>query len=477
MKIATGDFQAAQFNAEGSVILRGEQVDYRVISEDHVLCDDASSAMTAGKPIGSIFSFSYFRTNVTDGARPVLFVYNGGPGSASLWQHLGLFGPRRVKLEDPVNPPVTPPFELEDNPHSPLDVCDIVLIDPVETGYARLLDGEAGKQFFGIEADACAIAQFIEGWLTRYGRWESPLYLAGESYGTVRNCFVANALTGGPTFPARKLAGVPVAGIIMLGAHLPTGGMTVPEPVAPAALQLPTIAATAWYYGREGKPDLESFVEEARRFSYEEYLPALFLGDRLSAERRRQVSERLAYFTGLPAERFRQRQLRISCDAFAAELLKKEGLTVGLYDSRYTVKASREGGMKDPVADDAAMGQYSPAFVGALNGPLKRELNIAFGREYKAINFAINGAWDYNTQQPAAQHLAAAMRRNRDLRLMFGHGYWDLVCPFSHLEYAASQMGLPRERVQLKLYPSGHMPYLGEESAAALAHDIRTFVR
>ena len=471
MQIAPGDFTAAQFTAEGSVALRGEKVDYRVISEDTVICDDA------GKQTGSIFSFSYFRTDNHDATRPVAFVYNGGPGSASVWQHLGFFGPRRVKLADPVNPPATPPFELEDNPHSPLDVCDIVLIDPVETGYGRLLDPEAGKQFFGIEQDACAMAHFIEGWLTRYGRWDAPVYLAGESYGAVRNCVVANALMGGPTSPTQRLLGISVAGIIMLGSHLPTQGLLVPEPVEPAALQLPAIAATAWYYKQDGKPDLASFVEEAGRFSCEEYLPALFLGDRLSPARLQQLSERLAYFTGLPAAYFQEQRLQVSCDAFAAELLKDQGWTVGLYDSRYKLKSWPGGGLKDPVGDDAAMGQYSPVFVGAMAGPMKAELNIAFEREYKAINFAINRIWDSSLRQTPAQHLAAAMRRNRELRVMFGHGYWDLACPFSHMQYAVSQMGLPRERVEIKLYPSGHMPYLGEESAANLSRDIRAFVR
>lgn len=470
MKMSPGEFAASRFLAEGTVVLRGKKVDYRVVSEDNVLCDDA------GKTTGSIFSYSYLRHEARDARRPVVFVYNGGPGSSSVWLHLGLFAPHRVKLADPVHPPVLPPFELEDNPHSPLDVCDVVLVDPVDTGYGRLLDPEAGKQFFGIEQDACAVAHFIEGWLTRYNRWDSRIYLAGESYGTIRSCVLANTLMGGPTSPAHRLVGVSVAGIVMLGAHLPTKGVTVPEPVEPAVLQLPALAATTWYYNRDGKPDLDTFIAEAQRFACDTYLPALFLGDRLSKDDRALVNEHLAYFTGVPAAYFAEHGSQIAPDAFAAELLRDDGLTVGAYDSRYTLKTASRGGVQDPVADDAAMGQYTPAFVGAISGPLKRELNITFDREYKAINFAVNAAWDFAGQQTAGQHLAAAMRRNRDLRVLFGHGYWDLACPFSHVQYAVAHMGLPLERVELQLYPSGHMPYLGEESALALAGDLRAFI-
>jgi carboxypeptidase C (cathepsin A) len=471
VKVSTGEFAPSRFVSEGSAVLSGNKVDFRVVCEDNVVCDDA------GKALGSIFSYSYLRTDGGDAQRPAIFVYNGGPGSSSVWQHLGLFAPRRIKLEDPVNPPVLPPFELEDNPHAPLDVCDVVMIDPVETGYGRLLDPEAGKQFFGIEQDACAMAHFIEGWLTRYGRWDSRIYLAGESYGTLRSCVLASTLMGGPFSSAHRLVGISVAGILMLGAHLHTTGYAAQEPVEPAVLQLPSMAATAWYHRRDAKPELADFVEDAHQFSYEEYLPALFKGSRLGEREMAHVVERLAWFTGIPAAYFREHGLSITTGAFAIELLRDEGRAVGIYDSRYTMKNVQESGVQDPVGDDPAMGQYSPAFVGAMQGPMKRELNITFDREYKAINFAANSAWDNNLQRTPVQHLQAAMRRNRDLRVMFGQGYWDLACPIGQVRYFLSHAGLPGDRVCERLYPSGHMPYLGEESALALAADLREFIR
>jgi carboxypeptidase C (cathepsin A) len=281
---------------------------------------------------------------------------------------------------------------------------------------------------------------------------------------------------GGPTSTVERLVGIPVSGIIMLGAYLQKNGYHAQDYVEPAVLHLPVIAATAWYHKRNGRPDLETFVEEAYRFSYEKYFGALFLGNRLDRAEYEQVAARLAYFTGLPAGYFHEHGLRITSDVFAGELLKEDGLAVGIYDSRYTLKNAVESGMKDPVGDDPAMGQYSPAFVGAMMGPLKQDLRITFEREYKVINFSINKIWENDLKQTPMQYLLAAMRRNPDLRVMFGQGYWDLACSSGQVRYLVSQMGMPGERILIKDYPSGHMPYLGEESAASLAGDIRGFI-
>jgi carboxypeptidase C (cathepsin A) len=472
MKISNGEFQESHFTATGQVTLRGEPVAYEVVSEDNVLVGDD------GKPAGSIFSFSYFRTGLADGApRPVVFVYNGGPGSACIWQHLGLFGPRRVRLEDAVHPPTTPPYELDDNPHSPLDVCDIVMVDPVETGYGRLLNPEAAEQFFGIDTDANVMALFIESWLTRYKRWDSKIYLAGESYGTVRNCVLANALMAGPTSPLGRLVAISVSGILMLGPAVSTSGYIFQEGVESSVIKLPSLAAIAWYHRPAGKPDLETFVEEAYRFSYETYLKALFLGDRMGPAERDEVIRRLVCFTGLDDSYFREHDLRVSKDDFVSMLLKDEGCQVGTYDGRYKLKQLLHTAMPDVVSDDPAMGQYTPAFTGAMNGPLKIELNITFDREYKAINFAINEKWKNESQRTPLQNLLAAMRRNEDLRVFFGTGYYDLATELGGVRYTVSHMGMPAGRVVVKEYPSGHMPYLGEESATILAADIREFIR
>jgi len=474
MNLYTGEFKESRFTSEGRVTLRGAEVAYRVVAEDTVLCGADE------KPAASIFSFSYLRSGMPQGApRPVMFVYNGGPGSASMWLHLGLFAPRRLKLDDPLNPPTTPPYSLEDNPHSPLDVCDVVLVDPVETGYGRLLNPGAADQFFGIDADANAVAVFIESWLTRHQRWDSRIYLAGESYGAVRNCMLANALMAGPTSALGRLVGISVSGILMLGATVTTGGevYVIQGGVEPSVLQLPSLAATHWYHHRDGKPALEDFVEEAWRFSHEHYLQALFLGSRMPQDGREEVMRRLAYFTGLEEGYLREHDLRIGKGDFASLLLRDEGCQVGIYDGRYKLKNAAHTAISDPVADDPAMGLYTPAFTGAMNGPLKQELNITLDREYKAINFAVNEKWKNESMRTPLQSLMAAMRRNPDLRVLFATGCFDLATDLGGVRYTVSHMGMPAERVIVREYPSGHMPYLGEESVTRLAADIRAFIR
>ena len=454
-------------------VFGGRKVAYRATLQETILKD------SKGQPAASLFSFSYVaKENTKD--RPVVFVFNGGPGSSSIWLHMGMLGPRRIAFPDPVRPPTVPPFKLEDNPFSLLDVADLVFIDPIGTGYSRLLPGGKAEDFYGVTQDARATAEFIQTWLTANGRWNSPKYLMGESYGTVRASVLANTLVGGPFSPTAALGGATLNGVIILGPSFDVGrsGGDVAY-----LTSLPTMAATAWAHGRisaDGRT-AESVAEEARRFAADVYLEALYAGEDLPPAERRKVAEGLAALSGLPAQAWLDADLRISLSEFGRMLLKDQGLQIGAYDGRYTLPLAASGG--DPVADDPAMGQYTPGFITVLNDYVRIELKAPAPTTYQPIAFGdVNARWNWGAgpgaPQPKnyAEDLATAMRRNPSLRVFIGSGYYDLVTTFGAAEYVARRSGLARERVTMRTYASGHMPYMGDESARILASDIRSFI-
>jgi carboxypeptidase C (cathepsin A) len=470
-----------EFLTHHSGVFEGREIRYSATAGDTILTNDA------GKQSAVIFSFTYLREDVKDRQRrPVIFVFNGGPGSSSLWQHLGFFGPKRVRLKDEVHPPPTPPFEVEDNPHCLLDAADIVLIDPVGTGYSRLLpDGDA-HDYYGVEQDGRATVEFIERWLRRYDRYNSPRIIAGESYGVTRAIVVARMLMGGPFSATGRLTAIPLNGIVIMGGS-PTmegsqsgGGSDLDFPNT-----LPTMAATAWYHGKtshQGRT-LDAAIAEAKSFAAGEYLNALYAGDALDDATRSRVAKRLSELTGLPMEFVQARNLRIGMSEFRSELLRDQGLIPGAYDSRFTLAVGANSGPMDPVADDPAMGQFSAAFVGAFDGYLKEDLKIRVDAPYDAIEFkSVNSKWDYDTRLgPAgpttrAQDLAATMRRNANLRLLSVSGVYDAVIPMESVAYSLAHSGLPPDRVTIRSYPAGHMAYLGDAPSKALAEDLRKFL-
>lgn len=460
------------FESSGSVRAGGIDIPYRVLSESMSLNDGD------GAPEATVFSYSYLRCDLTPEEarrRPVLFAFNGGPGSSCLWLHLGFLGPTRVRLENPLLPPITPPYELENNPHCPLDVCDVVLIDPVGTGYARLLQETAAPRYLGVDQDAAAIARFIEAWLTRQDRWDSPRYLLGESYGTMRCGELASALMAGPMSHAGRLGGIPVNGVVLMGSAMLNG--MGKEPVEPSALNLPTAAATHWHHHPVPGKTLWEFVEECFDFVQNEYVRALFAGSRLTEGERAGTAQKLSRFTGLPAQYFIENDLRLGEDYLGLCCADRE-LDAGLYDTRYVAPRQKKLGVHDTVADDPAMGLYTPAFVGAMNGAKKRELGIDAPLSYHPIIFKdINFRWDYQCKRTPMECLRGAMRRNREMRIFFATGCYDAVTTMGYVRYVVSQSGLPMDRVTVKEYESGHMPYLGEESAVRLAADLRGFLQ
>ena len=461
---------ARSFVTQHAGVFGGRKVAYQATAGETILQD------AKGAPAATLFSFSYVEKAARP-ERPVVFIFNGGPGSSSVWLHLGMAGPRQVDFVDEVNPPTVPPFPLKDNPNALLDVADLVFIDPPGTGFSRVLPGGRTEDYYGTNQDALAVAKFISDWLSRNDRWASPKFVMGESYGTTQAAALATTLMGGPTSPSGELGAITLNGILVLG---PAMGGAVGDHLYGA--NLPAMAASAWYHRpelRQGRT-LDAAVEAARTLAANGYMRALYLGNALPAADRLALAEQLAALTGVPAQTWLANRLRLGLGAYSRELLKDQGLQVGAYDSRYVLPLKAAGA--DPVADDPAMGQYTPAFVGAMNGYLTGELKVRMEEPYIPIAFSqVNSKWDYGPGGPrsrdAAAELAQALRRNPALRLFVAAGHYDLVTTVGAAEYALNQVDLPPERVTVKAYPSGHMPYLGADSAKALAADVRAFIR
>ena len=455
-------------------VFGGQQVHYKAVVAENFITN------SSGKRTASIFTTSYIRTDVPKGTvRPVIFVFNGGPGSSSIWLHMGFVGPRRVDFADVLKPETVPPFHIVDNEDSPLDVADIVLIDPPGTGFSRILPDGKPEEFYGTMQDAKATVDLIERWVRENDRWNAPKYILAESYGTIRAAVVSRLLAGGPT-ETGSMDGMTLNGVILLGQALDLKG-SAGEDTAHVNI-LPTFAATACYYGKTAAGcTVETQVAETKKFAADAYLKALYAGMNLSPADRDAMTARLAALTGLSPDFIRKNDLRISAAAFEQELLKDRGEQVGAYDARYTLPLTPNG--KDPVADDPAMGQYVPAFVASFNTYQHDELGVSIDEPYEAISFrVVNAHWDYGRGPGAgadtnyAEDLSIAMRRNPHLRVMVGSGYYDLVTPLGSAEYVVAHAGFPIAATEIHVYPSGHMPYLGTKARQMLAHDVRAFI-
>lgn len=456
------------FRSEGQGTFGGVRLRYAAAVEEIIL------------PGASVFVTSYVRSDTKDAARPVIFAFNGGPGSASIWLHLGLMGPRRVDFDDPAAPRTVAPFATVANPDSPLDVADIVLIDPPGTGYSRISPSGKGEQYYGTQQDAQAMIDVVQQWLRRHGRFNAPKYLVSESYGTIRAAVMAKLMTGGPT-QTGGMDGITFNGVIMLGQALDVGSGADGDD-RPFLGILPPLAATACYFQKVAAGCTpEGQVDAARRFIETRYLPALYAGSRLPAARKAEVAHEMSGLIGLSEQDILAADLRVSGAAFAKLLLADQGQRLGMYDARFVLPSRGAGG--DPVADDPAMGQYVPGFVAAWNDYAKTTLKVDLDVPYQPIAFReVNERWDYGSGAGTpplrnyAVDLAAAMNRNRAMRLMVATGYYDFVTPLGTAEYTLTHAGVPLSQTSFHVYPSGHMAYLGAKARTALIRDIRAFV-
>lgn len=460
---------------------------YDVITEEIPFSVNGEIAVTA-------FSYSYLKKTENNYERPVIFAYNGGPGSACVWLHLGLLGTMRVKMNaSEINPSVLAPYGFEQNPYSLLDIADLVLIDPPGCGYGEVRLLQQAQDFFGVIEDAACVAQLIERWIIVHKRIQSPKYLLGESYGTIRNCMLLRALMGGPMAASRKLGAISINGVIMMGTAINIPPLQNDFKAEESILQLIGMTATRLYhfplteqqkqdweaaglFPWENK-DIKTLADGVWNFAATKYLPALFWGSDLEAGEKRKMIRCLSLLTGIDEDWFLENGLLLSVDAFSKELLRGRHLDIGRYDTRYTMEKFF-GNFYDPVADDPAMGQYTPVFLGVMNDQMKTFLGIEkeITWSYRGIDFSINGRWNYQTPEKPDECLAAAMRRNKDLRVLFMTGLYDLVTPPGNVRYLVSHGNLPKDRITVKEYSSGHMPYLGIDAIKQVTKDLKDFI-
>lgn len=430
-----------------------------------------------GKPLAAIFATSYVKEGGDRKSRPVTFLYNGGPGSGSLWLHMGAFGPKRVVLPD-ARDDGAPPYPIVDNPESLLDVTDLVFIDPVGTGFARAIGKKDPKDYWGVSADAKSIAEFIRTWLGENGRWASPKYIGGESYGTTRSVALINELEG-------SYNDVSVNGILLISTVLDFGASAqVQGNEMQYVLTLPSMAATAWYHRKVANPpaSVAEIAQQARDFAIGPYAAALLKGNALGAQERASVRAELARLTGLSEQFVDNADLRISPSRFYKELLRDRGLSIGRLDTRYTgVDYDRAGEEPD---NDPSFYAIDGAYSAAINSYLRDDLKLEIDRQYVTIGGLSGWDWklagqrgrDGEVYASVAPYLGKALRENSGLRVFVGQGYYDFATPFFGAEYAMSRTGFDPARIQFHYYDAGHMMYVRPEDLRKLSADIRGFI-
>ncbi|NVK54307.1 MAG: serine carboxypeptidase [Alteromonadaceae bacterium] len=475
-KSNTGVIQAPQqFVSEHKGQFNGQKMNYDAIASETYLRD------IDGEPTASIFSFAYIKQRTDTAKRPVTFVWNGGPGSASVWLHMSGLGPSFVEVPSDASHPGLPPYTPTTSTSSIMDVSDLVFIDPVGTGFSRAVGEHEGKEFWGLKEDAQSMAAFIRTWMTENNRWGSPIFILGESYGTTRAAYVANIL--------QKEMNINLNGLIFVSQALDYQGSSpyIPDNLISYITYVPTMAATALYHGKvtPTPPEQAAFLQQARDFATNELLPGLFAGNQLAPAKRRHLVERLAYFTGLSEAYVEQANLRISARRFAKQLLRDSGETVGLLDARYI------GDERDDTADstkrDAASAAISAAFNSALQVYMRNQLNIDWTRPYLSPSDPnLRRHWRYRTKkdgsawEPAyvntAGELSEALRINPGLKVLVASGYYDLVTPFFDAEYTLNRHAIRSEQLSYTYYQGGHMMYVNSEAKNQLFGDIRQFI-
>ncbi len=459
----------------GTVSIAGQKVAYAVTAGETYLRDEKD------QPVASVFSTTYRRTGVKDAhKRPVIFIFNGGPGSASIWLHMGVFGPRRVALPQGGLDDGAPPYDIEDNPYTFLDIADLVFIDPVGTGWSRALGDKDPKDYWGINEDAQSLAEFIRIWVTKNKRWNSPKYLAGESYGTTRAAALTHALQGGWT-------DMGLNGVILISSILDfQTARFSPANDTPHIAYLPTMAAAAWYHGKVDKTpwndDQQAFLTEVKAFALDDYAPALLRGTSLAADQQAVLVAKLARYTGLSQSYIRNTNMRINPFRFEKELLREEGKTIGRLDGRYTGKdfdAAGETFDNDPSGygiDAAYTAAAIDYFTRELAVPIERRFNVLGGKPGRNWKWATDKNQGWPAYTNVAPWIGEAMRENSDYRVFIASGYYDFATPFFATDLTMNRNGIDLARVTTSYYPAGHMMYVHEPSLEAVTKDMRAFL-
>ncbi len=420
-----------------------------------------------------VVSFAYTADRIANGSgRPILFLFNGGPITSSLWIHIGGLGPKRIAFPDDVKAdPAT--FKLVDNTHSPLDVADLVFVDPASTGFSYILPGTRPDIYQSVAGDGQQFAAFIEVWLKKHGRTSSPIYIAGESYGTIRAPEIVRQL-------AERADPVPVAGIVMIGQAVNIIEYSQrPDNIISYVTAFPTLSATAWYHGRAntGSATFDEFMASARKFAQTDYLVALFQGVKLPPEERDRVAAKLADYTGIPASYYASHDLRITKELFRSMLLSERGLLLGRNDARYTEPMTDKGLAPDPF--DIVM----PAFTNHFNQYLHKDLRIDWPEQYVEMaspKGGLNG-WQWGGASPFTSWaygapLTKLMAMDPKFKVFVAAGYYDTQTSIGAADYLVSQPGWRENQVTLRHYQGGHVTYTVESAAKALGDDLRTFM-
>ncbi len=460
--------------SQGSLRVGGTSIDYTATAGTLEMFDED------GKPIAHFGYTAYVKNGADRQTRPILFAYNGGPGSASMWLHMGILGPQRTVVEDTqVN--TVGPFRRTNNEYSILDKADLVMIDPVGTGFSRPVGDAKGEDFWGVDNDIESVSNFIARYVTDNGRWQSPKYLLGESYGGIRS--------GGVAYELFSKHSIALNGVILVSPYMDfiAGNNGAANDLADTNI-FTTFAATAWYHetvaDRPGR--LEDFLAEAEAFVENTYAPALRHGASATPEERAEVLRGLERFTGISADYWDRANLRMSESRFVKELLRDRRKTVGRIDSRYVGDAINH--IAETFRYDPFFPAVGPAFMATFNDYYREELGVKTERRYIG-SAGLYSDWDQRHQTPGLGRvpiantgvdLAWAMSQNPNMRLLVQQGYYDLATPYGAMQYFLNHMDIPghtRDNIAVKYYEAGHMMYLHPASMERFAADLREFIR
>ena len=448
-------------------LLNGKKCDYTAYTGYLDLKNDT------GKLTAKVF-FTYYKKDAEEDAkRPICFTFNGGPGSSSVWLHMGGLGPKMVLLQDDGTAP-PPPYQIINNPYTWLDKTDLVFIDPVATGYSTAVAAANNKQFHGYTEDVQSVGSFIRSFLSRFERWASPKFIAGESYGTTRAAGLSKFLTDSYR--------IYINGILLISPVLNFGtndyyvGNDLPR-----ALYIPSYTAAAWYHKKLApalQSDLQKTLQESETFALGEYASALLKGDWLSAADKEKIAEKMSYYTGLSKEYILQANLRVDENRFYKELRRKDGLAIGRLDSRFTGRNFDEAG--EQVDFDPSFTNIDGPFTSSMNEYFEKDLNFKDEKPYNIFGSVY--PWNYSNVQNkflnVAESLRDAMTKNTHLKVYIGSGYYDFATPYFTAKYDVEHMFLkPELRKNLKhyFYESGHMYYINKPSMIQFKKDVDSF--
>ena len=493
---------------EGTVTVSGQAIAYRAVAgtltvaatdlQDAMLGLDGTLLADTGEkppdpakpdeapPTARMFYTAYFEKGAPSETRPVTFLYNGGPGSSTMWLHMGAFGPRRVSTTDTQHDSAAP-YKITNNEYSLLDASDLVFIDAPGTGFSRIMGKDKEKAFWGTDQDAHAFERFIRRFLTKFNRWNSPKYLFGESYGTPRSAVLS-----------AMLHNVDLNGIVLLSATLSfdnwaDGPRWNPGVEQPYALTLPTYAASAFYHHKlpEQPASLGPFLKTVEKFAMGEYMSALLDGSELSEARKQAVAEKLHLYTGLPVAYLLKADLRVSVGAFAKTLRDEEGITTGRLDSRY--QGPDFNRLSEEAEYDPQSNALSSAYTTAINHYLRTELRYGGDQTYKPLIYEAFLQWDLRHQAPGGPpvatsgngtnvipDLAIAMKANPKMKVLLAGGYYDLATPYFEGVYEMHHLPVPNSlqaNISYHYYAAGHMVYVNEGVLRQFHDDVAAFIR